>query len=63
MARRASGLLKEFQSFAINGNAIDLAIAAVMGIAFGAVITSLVDNLLTPLIAAIFGATPSAAAA
>lgn len=55
MGRRAGGLLKEFQSFALKGNAIDLAIAVVMGIAFGAVITSLVDNLLTPLIAAIFG--------
>jgi large conductance mechanosensitive channel len=52
---RAGGVLKEFRSFALRGNAIDLAIAVVMGLAFGAVITSLVNNLLTPLIAAIFG--------
>ena len=37
------------------GNVIDFAIAVVLGAAFGAVITSVVENLLTPLIAAIFG--------
>jgi large conductance mechanosensitive channel len=55
MGRRFAATMKEFQAFALRGNAIDLAIAVVLGIAFGAVITSLVNNLLTPLIAAIFG--------
>ncbi len=48
-------MLKEFQAFVLRGNVIDLAVAVVIGAAFGAVITSLVDNLLMPLIAMIFG--------
>lgn len=48
-------MLKEFQAFVMRGNVIDLAVAVVIGAAFGAVITSLVDNLLMPLIAMIFG--------
>jgi large conductance mechanosensitive channel len=48
-------VLKDFKQFLIRGNAIDLAIAVVIGAAFGAVITALVEDLLTPLIAAIFG--------
>ncbi len=47
--------LREFRDFATRGNVVDLAIAIVLGVAFGAVITSFVENLLTPLIAAIFG--------
>lgn len=47
--------LREFRDFATRGNVVDLAIAVVLGAAFGAVITSVVENLLTPLIAAIFG--------
>lgn len=47
--------LREFRDFATRGNVVDLAIAVVLGAAFGAVITSFVENLLTPLIAAIFG--------
>ena len=49
------GALREFRDFVTRGNVIDLAIAVVLGAAFGAVITSAVENLLTPLIAAIFG--------
>ena len=48
-------MLKEFRQFVLRGNVVDLAIAVVLGVAFGAVITSLVGDLLTPLIAAIFG--------
>jgi large conductance mechanosensitive channel len=48
-------MLKEFREFLLRGNAIDLAIAVVVGAAFGAVVTSLVEDLLTPLIAAIGG--------
>ena len=44
------GFIKEFKEFAIKGNVVDLAIAVVMGAAFGAIISSLVDDVLTPLI-------------
>lgn len=48
-------MLKEFRDFLLRGNVIDLAVAVVIGGAFGAVITAFVEGLLTPLIAAIFG--------
>ena len=48
-------LLNEFKTFLLRGNVIDLAVAVVLGAAFGAVVTSLVNNLITPLIAMIFG--------
>ena len=44
-------MLKEFKAFILRGNVVDLAIAVVIGTAFGAVVTSFVENLLTPLIA------------
>jgi len=47
--------LKEFRQFLLRGNVVDLAVAVVIGAAFGAVVTSLVEDLITPLIAAIFG--------
>ena len=55
MVQRVSGVLREFRGFALRGNAVDLAVAVVLGAAFGATITSIVKNLLTPLIGAIFG--------
>jgi large conductance mechanosensitive channel len=48
-------MLKGFKQFLMRGNVVDLAVAVVMGAAFGAVVSSLVANILTPLIAAIFG--------
>jgi len=48
-------MLKGFREFIMRGNVIDFAVAVVIGAAFGAVITSFVGNILTPLIAAIFG--------
>ena len=48
-------LLKEFREFVLRGNVIDLAVAVVLGAAFGAVVNSLVKDLLTPLIAMVFG--------
>jgi large conductance mechanosensitive channel len=48
-------MLKDFKQFVARGNAIELAIAVVLGVAFAAVITALVQDLLTPLIAAIVG--------
>ncbi|HLJ47808.1 MAG TPA: large conductance mechanosensitive channel protein MscL [Bryobacteraceae bacterium] len=47
--------MKGFKQFLMRGNVIDLAVAVVMGGAFGAVVTALVKDLLTPLIAAIVG--------
>lgn len=48
-------MLKDFRDFILRGNVIDLAVAVVIGVAFGAVIASFVEDLLTPLIAAIGG--------
>ncbi len=48
-------MIKGFKDFIMRGNVIDLAIAVVIGAAFGAVIASFVADLLTPLIAAIAG--------
>jgi len=48
-------MLKGFGKFLMRGNVIDLAVAVVIGAAFGAIITALVKDLLTPLIAAVFG--------
>ncbi|MGH2723850.1 MAG: large conductance mechanosensitive channel protein MscL [Actinomycetota bacterium] len=48
-------MLKEFKAFALRGNVLDLAVAVILGIAFGAVVASLVDDVLMNLIAAIFG--------
>jgi large conductance mechanosensitive channel len=48
-------MLREIKDFLLRGNVVDLAIAVVIGAAFGALVASFVANLLTPLIAAIFG--------
>ncbi len=48
-------VLKDFKQFILRGNVADLAVAVVVGAAFTAVVTALVGDLLTPLIAAIFG--------
>jgi len=48
-------MLKGFRDFIMKGNVVDLAVAVVIGAAFGAVITALVDNILMPLIAALVG--------
>jgi large conductance mechanosensitive channel len=48
-------MLKGFKQFILRGNVIDLAVAVVIGAAFGAVVASFVKDLLTPLISAIFG--------
>ena len=48
-------MLKGFKEFLLRGNVVDLAVAVVIGGAFGAVVTALVKDLITPLIAAIVG--------
>ena len=47
--------MRGFKAFLLRGNVVDLAIAVVIGVAFGAVITGFVKDLVTPLIAAIGG--------
>lgn len=48
-------MVKEFRAFILRGNLVDLAVAVVIGTAFGAVIAAFVKDLITPLIAAIGG--------
>src|SRR6266446_9775379 len=48
-------VLTGFKQFVLRGNVLDLAVAVVIGAAFGAVVTALVKDLITPLIAAIVG--------
>jgi large conductance mechanosensitive channel len=51
------GFLKEFKEFAIKGNVIDLAVGVVIGGAFGKIVTSVVDDVLMPLIGTVMGGT------
>ena len=48
-------MLQEFKQFVLRGNVIDLVVAVVIGAAFGAIVTSLVENIITPLIGALGG--------
>src|SRR5436309_9853857 len=48
-------MLQGFKQFILRGNVLDLAVAVVMGVAFGAVVTALVKDIITPFIAAIVG--------
>ena len=48
-------MLKEFRDFLLRGNLVTLAVAFVMGVAFAAVVTSFVNDLVMPVIAMIFG--------
>ena len=48
-------MLKGFRDFILRGNVVDLAVAVVIGTAFGAVVTALVEGIITPLIGAIVG--------
>lgn len=47
-------MLKGFKQFILRGNVVDLAVGVVVGASFGAVVTSMVNNILTPFIGAIF---------
>lgn len=44
------GFIKAFKEFALKGNVVDLAIAVIIGAAFGAIVSSLVDDVITPLL-------------
>lgn len=47
-------MIKEFKEFILRGNVIDLAVGVVIGSAFTAIVTSLVEGLLTPLVSLVF---------
>jgi large conductance mechanosensitive channel len=49
------GMLKEFKEFAMKGNIVDLAVAVVIGGAFGGVVTALTESLIMPLISMVLG--------
>ena len=48
-------LLKEFKEFAMRGNVIDMAVGVVIGAAFGKIISSLVDDIIMPLVGVVTG--------
>ena len=49
------GLIKEFKEFAMKGNVMDMAVGVIIGAAFGKIVSSLVDDILMPLIGTITG--------
>ncbi len=48
-------MLKEFQKFLMRGNVMDLAVAVIIGVAFGAIVTSLVEDIIGPIIGLLTG--------
>jgi large conductance mechanosensitive channel len=44
------GMVKEFREFILKGNVVELAVAVIIGTAFGAIVSSLVDDVITPLL-------------
>ncbi len=50
-----SNLIKEFKEFALKGNLVQLAVAFVLGVAFAAVVSALVDQIVMPIVGIIFG--------
>ena len=48
-------MLKEFRQFALRGNVVDLAVAVIIGGAFGAIVTSLVNDIIMPLVGILLG--------
>lgn len=49
------GMIKEFKDFAMKGNIVDLAVAVIIGVAFGAIVTAMVDKILMPIIGSLIG--------
>lgn len=48
------GMIKEFKEFAIKGNMMDMAVGIILGVAFGTVVKSLVDDILMPFVSGVF---------
>ena len=55
MAKKKSGFFAEFKKFIMRGNVIDLAVGVIIGAAFQAIVNSLVKDIITPCIGALFG--------
>jgi len=53
--RPIANLLEEFQNFAVKGNVVDLAVGVIIGTAFGAVVSSLVNDVITPPLGYLIG--------
>ena len=49
------GIAKEFKEFAVKGNVVDLAVGVIIGGAFGKIVTSLVNDVIMPMVSSIFG--------
>ena len=49
------GMLQEFRAFAVKGNVVDLAVAVIIGAAFGKIVDSLVQDVIMPVVGRIFG--------
>jgi large conductance mechanosensitive channel len=49
------GMMQEFKAFAVRGNVVDLAVAVIIGAAFGKIVDSLVQDLIMPVVGKIFG--------
>jgi len=55
LAKVGKGGFKEFKEFALKGSVLDMAIGIILGVAFGKIINSFVDDMIMPLISRIFG--------
>ena len=55
MAKKKSGIVQEFKTFILRGNVMDLAVGVIIGAAFQAIVSSLVNDIIMPLIGWIFG--------
>jgi large conductance mechanosensitive channel len=49
------GMMKEFREFAVKGNVIDLAVGVIIGGAFGKIVTSMVEDIMMPIVGSVFG--------
>ncbi len=49
------GMMKEFKEFAVKGNVIDLAVGVIIGAAFGKIVTSMVEDIIMPIVGSVFG--------
>jgi large conductance mechanosensitive channel len=49
------GMVSEFKDFVAGGNVLDLAVGVIIGAAFGKIVTSLTDNIIMPIVGAVFG--------
>ena len=53
--QKGDRMIKDFKEFIARGSVVDLAVAVIIGAAFGQIVTSLVNNILMPIIGAVFG--------